>query len=143
MRLWSIHPSWLDGVGLVALWRESLLAQHVLLGLTKGYRFHPQLERFQHARNPVAAISTYLWSVHEEASHRGYAFDASKIAGQPAKTRIKVSRGQLLYELTRLKNKFRERDPVRFRALRKFPRNIRAHPMFTVVPGPLEPWERT
>jgi pyrimidine dimer DNA glycosylase len=143
LRLWSIHPALLDGVGLVALWRESLLAQHVLLGLTKGYRFHPQLERFQQTRNPIAAISTYLWGVHEEANQRGYAFDASKIVGTPGKTRITVSRGQLLYEWEHLKNKLRERDPVHFQALPKIPRNIRTHPMFTVVPGPLESWERT
>ena len=43
MRLWSIHPRYLDSMGLVALWREALLAQAVLRGETKGYKFHPQL----------------------------------------------------------------------------------------------------
>lgn len=32
MRLWSLHPSYLDAVGLVALWREGLLARKVLQG---------------------------------------------------------------------------------------------------------------
>lgn len=37
MRLWSIHPRYLDTKGLVALWRETLLlAQAVLFGNTKG-----------------------------------------------------------------------------------------------------------
>jgi len=30
MRLWSLHPRYLDAKGLVALWREGLLAQKVL-----------------------------------------------------------------------------------------------------------------
>nr|WP_253280607.1 pyrimidine dimer DNA glycosylase/endonuclease V [Arcanobacterium phocae] len=47
MRLWSIRPSQLDRAALIAGWREGLLAQKVLAGLTKGYRHHPQLERFR------------------------------------------------------------------------------------------------
>jgi len=30
MRLWTIHPKYLDRQGLLALWREALLAQKVL-----------------------------------------------------------------------------------------------------------------
>ena len=104
--------------------------------------FHPQLDRFRQAPEPGAAISTYLWSVHEEADRRGYRFDASKIAGKPDETLITVTRGQLLYELEHLKSKLRQRDPERFRML-PGQRKIIAHPMFTVVPGPIEPWERT
>jgi len=140
LRLWSLHPSLLDRAGLVALWREALLAQHVLLGRTKGYRHHPQLDRFRQA--PAgAAISTYLWSVHEEAIHRGYRFDDSKIATKSDGTVITVTRGQLLYELEHLKSKLRRRDPVRLRSL-PGQRTIFPHPMFTVIPGPIEPWER-
>lgn len=36
MRLWSLHPNCLDAQGLVALWREALLAQAVLRGQTRG-----------------------------------------------------------------------------------------------------------
>jgi hypothetical protein len=43
MRLWSLHPQYLDPQGLVALWREALLAQAVLRGKTRGYKHHPQL----------------------------------------------------------------------------------------------------
>ena len=141
MRLWSLHPSLLDRAGLVALWRESLLAQHVLLGRTKGYRFHPQLERFRQLERPAAGISTYLWGVHDEADKRGYRFDALKIVCKPDELLISVSRGQLLYELEHLKRKLRQRDAVRLRLL-SVRRNVLAHPMFTVVPGPIEPWER-
>ena len=79
MRLWSIHPTYLDSRGLVALWREALLAQAVLRGLTAGYRAHPQLERFKRARDPVAAVGAYLRTVHDEAAVRGNRFDSSKI----------------------------------------------------------------
>lgn len=82
MRLWSVHPSLLDGRGLVAVWREALLAQKVLQGKTKGYRHHPQLQRFQQSKNPMAAIQTYLWGIHDEAVGRGYVFDASRITGR-------------------------------------------------------------
>jgi hypothetical protein len=32
-RIWSLHPKYLDARGLVALWREGLLAQAVLTKL--------------------------------------------------------------------------------------------------------------
>src|SRR5512140_2910955 len=102
MRLWSLHPSLLDRAGLLALWREALLAQRVLLGQTKGYRFHPQLERFRSAESPVAAIATYLWGVYREAGERGYHFDVSKIAGAASDVSLPVTRGQLKYEAEHL-----------------------------------------
>src|SRR5579862_5032823 len=79
MRLWTLHPKYLDAKGLVALWREALLAQKVLRGKTKGYRHHPQLARFKAHENPVVALAAYLREVHKEAKRRGYAFDGSKI----------------------------------------------------------------
>ena len=53
MRLWSLDPAHLDRQGLVACWREALLAQAVLAGRTRGYRHHPQLERFRVVPGPV------------------------------------------------------------------------------------------
>src|SRR5262245_31912429 len=100
MRLWSLHPSLLDAQGLVTLWREALLAQKVLKGKTQGYRHHPQLHRSRRCGSPIAAITSYLWAVHEEAIRRGYSFDASKIQGdatehkdprQSGPTRIRVA----------------------------------------------------
>jgi len=79
MRLWTLHPKYLDARGLVALWREALLAQKVLRGATRGYRHHPQLRRFSGLANPPAALASYLAAVHEEAVQRGYKFDAAKI----------------------------------------------------------------
>lgn len=139
MRLWSIHPSALDCLGLVALWREGLLAQKVLLGQTNGYRFHPQLDRFRASRNPVATISTYLWEVLNEARARGYNFDASRIAMRKRSVSIPVTRGQLDFEQKHLLKKLRIRDRVRYRELRAA--EIAPHPMMRVVGGDLEPWE--
>jgi hypothetical protein len=141
MRLWSLHPSLLDAKGLVALWREALLAQKVLHGQTKGYRRHPQLQRFRQCGEPLAAIASYLWAVHDEATARGYAFDASRIIGERRLLAIPVSRGQLAFEWAHLKEKICRRDPDHIRvACRR--RRVMAHPLFTVVPGGIEVWER-
>jgi hypothetical protein len=140
MRLWSLHPKHLDSCGLVALWREALLAQAVLRGDTRGYRKHPQLERFRAAADPLAAIARYLQAVHAEASARGYAFDARKIgaAGQPVN--LTVTTGQLDYEWAHLMAKLRERSPESYRTWAG--RTPQPHPLFDVSPGPVEPWER-
>jgi hypothetical protein len=139
MRLWSLHPSALDRMGLVALWREGLLAQKVLVGQTNGYRFHPQLKRFRTSKNPVATISTYLWAVVDEAKVRGYNFDASKIAMRRRSVSIPVTQGQLDFEREHLRKKLRIRDRARFRMLSAA--TLKPHPMLRVVAGGLEPWE--
>jgi hypothetical protein len=141
MRLWSLHPSLLDPRGLVALWREALLAQKVIQGKTTGYRRHPQLQRFRQCGMPMDAIATYLWAVHDDAVRRGYRFAASRIAGDRHLLTIPVTTGQLRFEWSHLKAKVRQRDPARFRALLGS-RNIAAHPLFAVVAGAIEPWER-
>lgn len=141
MRLWSLHPSVLDRAGLLALWREALLAQRVLLGPTRGYRFHPQLERFRNAERPVAAIVTYLWGVYREAGERGYHFDVSKIAGNTGGVSLQVTRGQLAYEAGHLGRKLLRRDPARLERLRTRA-GLRPHPMFVAIRGGIEPWER-
>jgi hypothetical protein len=141
MRLWSLNPSLLDSKGLVALWREGLLAQKVLQGKTTGYRSHPQLHRFHQCGEPLAAISTYLWAVHDEATSRGYTFDSSKIAGERQWMSLNVTQGQLRFEYQHLKEKLRRRDPQRLRRLSRT-RKVMAHPLFVVVAGDIEPWER-
>src|ERR1700753_3542232 len=98
MRLWTLHPKYLDAKGLVALWREALLAQKVLRGKTKGYRHHPQLIRFREHARPVTAIATYLDFVYEEATRRGYQFDGSKIARHRGAIELDETKGQLFYE---------------------------------------------
>lgn len=141
MRLWSLHPSYLDSKGLVALWREGLLAQKVLQGLTKGYRNHPQLERFKQQRNPEAAIATYMYEIFLESKRRGYSFDGSKIISKRTKQKIPVTNGQLAYEIKWLTQKLTSRDPKYLKSLNtKVP--IRTHPLFIVIEGEIEPWEK-
>jgi Pyrimidine dimer DNA glycosylase len=140
MRLWSIHPSFLDRTGLVALWREALLAQKVLQGRTTGYRSHPQLQRFRKSGCPVTAISAYLWEIHGEATRRGYSFNFLKIARKSLPVSLLVTQGQMDFEWQHLKQKLRSRDPAWFRAVCRR-QQILPHPMFTVVSGNIEPWE--
>src|SRR4051812_19069222 len=111
MRLWSLHPKYLDPQGLVALWREALLARAVLRGETRGYRSHPQLERFRDQSSPLAAINAYLAGVHAEAVSRGYAFDATKIERTRTRARVEVTTGQLRYEWEHLLRKLAARSP--------------------------------
>jgi hypothetical protein len=141
MRLWSLHPAYLDAKGLVALWREALLAQAVLGGKTQGYRHHPQLERFRATRSPLGAIAAYLREVRREALRRGYRFDAAKIARARTRERIAVSRGQLSFERRHLAAKLRKREPARLAALARAG-TPRAHPLFRVIAGGVAPWER-
>ncbi len=140
MRLWSLHPRYLDARGLVALWREALLAQRVLAGATVGYRSHPQLARFRRQRDPLAAIVSYLKPVQEEAARRGYRFDAAKIAGLPQTVELTVTDGQLRYELDLLKSKLQTRDIEAYRTIKSLV-EPEPHPLFRVVPGQIEPWE--
>ncbi len=141
MRLWTVHPKYLDAKGLTAVWREGLLAQKVLRGETRGYRFHPQLERFKAHEQPLAAIALYLTVVLEEAFCRGYHFDQSKVQMPGPCAPIPTTSGQLLYEWERLKTKLRERDPGRYSALLLVGEPL-PHPLFHIVPGEIEPWER-
>jgi hypothetical protein len=141
VRLWTIHPKYLDPQGLVALWREGLLAQKVLAGLTRGYRHHPQLERFRGARDPATAIAAYLRAVHEEAFRRGYSFDISKLPAARRHVRLVSTDGQLLFEWAHLKAKLRSRSPAVYAQVRSI-ENPEPHPLFRIVPGPAAMWER-
>ena len=141
MRLWSLHPRYLDAKGLVALWREALLAQAVLSGKTAGYRHHPQLIRFRAQPSPIAAIAAYLGAVHAEATARGYRFDASKIRASPTAPTIAVTRGQLDFEWRHLTAKLAARAPE-WRRMLGTPDPLATHPLFREIPGAVEDWER-
>jgi hypothetical protein len=141
MRIWSLHPQYLDARGLVALWREALLAQAVLRGRTKGYLHHPQLLRFRAETAPVGFIAAYLRAVHDEAAMRGYGFAADKITRTQATGRLVVTRGQLEYEWRHLLQKLSARAPERFARLASVKRP-RAHPLFQVVRGDVADWEK-
>lgn len=141
MRLWSLHPKYLDTKGLVALWREGLLAKAVLQGKTRGYRNHPQLERWREAADPVGSVNAYLADVWAEADRRGYSFDPRKLGRRRARSPLPVSRGQVAYEWAHLMKKLKSRDPVRHRAHLGVVRPA-AHPIFRIHRGGVEGWER-
>jgi hypothetical protein len=140
MRLWSLHPQHLDAKGLVALWREGLLAQKVLLGETIGYRNHPQLDRFKRHADPLSAIAAYLREVQREAERRGYRFDAGKIVRSTEVAKISVTEGQIAYEFAHLKAKLEARDRGAYERLLQIESPF-VHPLFIVVSGGIESWE--
>ena len=140
MRLWSIHPKYLDAKGLVALWREALLAQNVLLGNTIGYKNHPQLNRFKATNNPIGAIASYLRGVEKEAKARSYNFDSAKINSKRIIGPILVTSGQIEFECSHLKMKLEARDIKRLECL-KLEDEIELHPLFEEVKGEVESWE--
>lgn len=172
MRIWSLHPSLLDRRALVACWRETLLGQKVLRGLTRGYTNHPQLIRFRAHPQPLEAVATYLSGLADEADARGYSFNRALIgAGEDGAgknctdkadkngtdkaenpyasvTLIPVPLGQLEYELAFLQHKMAGRDPeweqqLSERLAARGELAACAHPLFEVVPGAIEPWEKT
>ena len=141
MRIWSLHPIYLDGKGLVAVWREGLLARAVLRGATRGYRHHPQLDRFRSHAAPVSAINSYLRAIASEADARGYRFDWSKIGPVRNQSKIAVTYGQLEFEIAHLRTKVHARARSELDRLPK-KQALRCHPLFFPKSGPIEPWER-
>lgn len=141
MRIWSLHPSQLDRQALIACWRETLLAQAVLAGRTKGYKSHPQLARFREHPDGLDIVGAYLSALADEADARGYRFDRARIdrpsgIGQ----RLSVTDGQLAYEWAHLRAKLEARSPETAARLRDA--SPEPHPLFVVVPGPVAEWER-
>lgn len=141
MRLWSLHPKYLDPQGLVALWREALLARAVLRGKTHGYRSHPQLDRFRQRPAPVSAINAYLAAVYDEAARRGYHFDKSKIGPVRKRERIAVTSEQLQHEWQHLLAKLKARNRLQYGKCRAL-KTPQCHPLLYVRPGSIESWER-
>jgi hypothetical protein len=139
LRLWSLHPKYLDRAGLCAAWREALLAQKVLQNRTRGYRCHPQLLRFREQPDPLAAIGAFLEGVLAEAKRRGYSFDAGKIVSSGSGLEMAVSSGQIRFEWEHLKRKLRARDRAAYLALRGIVPE--PHPLFRVIEGKIEAWE--
>jgi hypothetical protein len=137
---------YLDTKGLVALWREALLAQSVLQGRTVGYKNHPQLDRFKQSEKPLEAIGYYLSVIADEGDRRKYNFDKSKIVF-PSDIHdftwykyLPVTKKQVFYEMSHLNTKLAERAPQRV-FVAGFD-NICAHPIFRKTEGDIESWEK-
>lgn len=140
MRIWSLHPKYLDTKGLVALWRETLLAKNVLEGNTKGYRNHPQLTRFKNSNNPLQSINQYLEAVYLESLERGYHFNKNKFSVESDPVTLTVSKGQIEYEIQHLLKKLETRDLPKYDRLLA-ETNIESHPLFKIIIGEIEAWE--
>lgn len=141
MRLWSLHPRFLDRQGLTACWREALLAQAVLAGAMRGYTRHPQLERFREHPDALELVGAYLSGVADEATARGYRFDRDRIRMPADATgQLDVTEGQLAHEWQHLLAKLEARSPAI--AERVQHAEPAPHPLFRVVPGPVAAWER-
>jgi hypothetical protein len=140
MRLWTLHPRYLDAKGLVAAWREGLLAQRVLAGGTRGYRHHPQLVRFRATADPARSIAAFLVPIAGEAAARGYVFNEALIVARPSEERILATTGQLLFEWHHLGRKLADRAPQwlsRWEGLA----NPEPHPLFEIEHGEIAAWE--
>lgn len=142
MRLWSLHPKYLDSKGLTALWREGLLARNVLKGGIAGYRNHPQLIRFREQKDPTKAVNAYLYHVYSEGVRRGYDFDRSKLGRKVSGVTMAVTKGQLEFELKHLKKKLKERAPVKYNEISRL-RSPKPNPVFRAVKGRKEKWEKS
>ena len=143
MRLWSIHPRYLDRIGLVALRRESLLARKVLAGEAKENVNHPRLNRFGRHVQTLKAVGDFPAAAREEALNRGYSLDTKKIRTCGSGDKIKLKRRQIEYEFELLLGRLEERTPQKYRALRVVKKEeIEADPLFDIIPGGIEQRER-
>ena len=140
MRLWSIHPVYLDSKGLVALWREALLAKAVLEGETMGYKNHPQLTRFRDSAYIIDCINQYLSHIYDESVKRGYNFDRRKIDPISHSMMLTVTIKQIEYELMHLLNKLKTRNKSQYIWLSSQKDNA-PHPLFSIIKGEIEEWE--
>lgn len=143
MRLWSLHPSYLDTKGLVAVWREALLARAVLANQTKGYKRHSQLLRFQCLNQPLVYINHYLDSIYKEACNRGYKFDAQKLEKGDPVSPLTVTTKQLQFEANHLYKKLLQRDKTgQFIQQLTNPAELKPHSLFIPIAGDIEYYER-
>ena len=140
MRLWSLHPQYLDSAGLNASWREGLLAKNVLLGNTKGYTNHPQLIRFKNTQDPSLYIDAFLTEIYKEAVRRNFSYSKEKIRIIEGIPPIFVTKGQLEYEFEHLRRKLQKRSPE---LLEKLPilTDLKSHSLFKTIEGGIEKWE--
>jgi pyrimidine dimer DNA glycosylase len=141
MRIWSIHPKYLDSKGLTAVWRETLLAKKVLENKTKGYKNHPQLHRFKEAKDSLDCISQYLVEIYKESLRRNYSFDKKKFKQKVKASGLTVTTGQLDFEIQHLIAKLKKRDPKKWKEI-ELTNQFETHPLFTLIPGDIEPWEK-
>jgi len=141
MRLWSIDLEYLDSKGLVALWREALLAKNVLEDNTKGYKNHPQLIRFKKSKDPLKEINKYLYIIYLESQNRNFKFNKLKFKQYKIENKIDITKGQIEFEFKHLLKKLKIRDQKKYEEIKNI-KPIKANKLFKIKPGKIESWEK-
>jgi hypothetical protein len=143
MRIWTVHPRYLDVKGFVALWRETLLGMETLKKHVKCQHYipwykHPQLAPFKAQSDPILYISNYLYLVLEESRRRNYNFDGSKLDAIPYCENlplIKASREVLVHEWLVCLGRYRVRSPKWFEEVKDIsPLEVDPHPLYICEP---------
>ncbi len=151
MRLWSLHPKYLDQQGLCGLWREAIMARNALEAYANqtehSHKNHPQLDRFKSA-NP-AEVNFYLYIIYQDSQERGYNFDSSLLdldlaseTKETCKNSISVTSGQVDFEILHLSNKLEERNSTEKCNQLDCNGIPDLHPLFYMVNGDKVNWER-
>lgn len=151
-RLWSLHPGYLDQKGLGACWKEAKGAQTSLMNPDAGGQQHSALIRFRAHHDPVGAIGAYMRSLWVEAAlRRNYRYNYKLIAQPNPPSEVyetnfamPVTKGQVQYEAEFLREKINKRDglPRLYLPSPNTLEAIRLHPLFYMVEGDVEDWER-
>lgn len=88
-----------------------------------------------------------MLKIYEEARKRSYCYNKSKIVKAAEKVEpIKITKGQILYEFHILKERVKGRDPKKYKEVLELERKGRrpkSHPLFVVIEGEVEPWEKS
>lgn len=132
MRLWSIHPKYLDKHALIALWREGLLAQKALSGKGLVDEANVQLVRFKKSANPVRAIGSYLSFVASEGAKQGCKLNHERILQPNFEAKFMTTDvAQMELEVEQLKARMKTRNKDKFKLLTDV-HKFEANPVFTL-----------
>jgi hypothetical protein len=143
MRLWSIHPKYLDASRLNAQWREALLCKACLEDKTVGYLNHPQYLRVKNHPHPHDFINKFLYSIWEEGFNRGYKYDDTKFAICLDFEPMEVTEDQIEYEFEHLQKKLGEFDEQYVSNEQDFnEEGILLNDCFLLIPGPIMNFEK-
>lgn len=145
MRLWSFHPKYLNRQYLGAVWHEGITKAQT--GLQGGrYKNHSQLQRFRVAKDPLALLALYLSSIWQESVNRGFSYNWHLVKRDIPSilyfTKIPVTTGQLDYEWRHYLKKIRKNDFEWYYNKLNEVWLPDPHPVFYVVKGDIEDWER-
>lgn len=150
MRLWSLHPSYLDKQALQVCWADALQAleyykqeRAYMKGITNDLSpyFYPCLDRFRMTGSPIAHITNYLHGLCDESERRNTPFGRAKLPEFTPGLRLKVTDGQIAREEKLLLLQLNRRKQTQLWMDLFVAEYVQPHPLFEIVSGPVEPWE--